>query len=155
MLRPQVVAWPESIWANPFHVGKDGDRDQVCDAHAAYLAKKPELLAQIGELKGKVLGCWCAPERCQGDHLPSWPLTKPDRQNDVESAMKFTGEQLLMGRLIEVGPGHHCRVWLDDERELVVRVTEHTNGLYNLVPGERVCVSIDRNNEPMLTSYLN
>jgi hypothetical protein len=67
--RGQYHAWPQSIWANPFHVGKDGDRDQVCDAHAAYLAKEPELLAQISELKGKALGCWCAPEPCHGDHL--------------------------------------------------------------------------------------
>jgi hypothetical protein len=62
-------AWPQSIWANPFHVGKDGDRDQVCDAYADYLANKPELLSQIGELKGKALGCWCAPQRCHGDYL--------------------------------------------------------------------------------------
>jgi Domain of unknown function (DUF4326) len=62
-------SWPQSIWANPLHLGKDGDRNEICDKHAVYLAGKPELLARIRELKGKALGCWCAPERCHGDHL--------------------------------------------------------------------------------------
>ena len=26
-------------------------------------------MAQLPELKGKVLGCWCAPEGCHGDVL--------------------------------------------------------------------------------------
>ena len=60
----------KSVWGNPFIIGDDGDRDTVCDAYAnIYLPHKPRLLAEVTDLKGKALGCWCAPARCHGDHL--------------------------------------------------------------------------------------
>lgn len=59
-----------SDWGNPFEMGKDGDRDEVCDNYKAhYLPFKPSLLKRINTLKGKALGCWCAPERCHCDEL--------------------------------------------------------------------------------------
>jgi hypothetical protein len=33
------------------------------------LPTQPDLMARLPELKGKVLGCWCAPEACHGDIL--------------------------------------------------------------------------------------
>jgi len=33
---------------------------------------KPELLEKLPELKGKVLGCWCAPKEYHGDILSEW-----------------------------------------------------------------------------------
>jgi len=56
-------------WGNPFTLKKDGDRNQVCEKHIKWLAGQPELLARIPELRGKVLGCYCKPDRCHGDHL--------------------------------------------------------------------------------------
>lgn len=56
-------------WGNPFRIGPDGDRDEVCDKHAEWIKTQPQLLAALGELKGKRLGCWCAPLRCHGDTL--------------------------------------------------------------------------------------
>lgn len=58
-----------SPWANPFKVGKDGDRDEVITKYAAWLQTQPNLLARLPELRGKALGCWCKPERCHGDVL--------------------------------------------------------------------------------------
>ena len=58
-----------SIWANPFHIGPDGNRQRVIDHYRAYLLRTPELLARLPELKGQRLGCWCAPEPCHGDVL--------------------------------------------------------------------------------------
>ena len=57
------------IWRNRFAIGKHGDRDEVCDKFAADLAARLDLLARIPELRGKVLLCWCHPERCHGHHL--------------------------------------------------------------------------------------
>ena len=37
--------------------------------YRAWLLANPELLEKLPELKGKVLGCWCAPEACHGDIL--------------------------------------------------------------------------------------
>jgi hypothetical protein len=58
-----------SKWANPFKLGPDGDRDQVLAKYRDWIQTQPELLAQVGELRGKVLACWCKPEACHGDIL--------------------------------------------------------------------------------------
>ena len=35
-----------------------------------WVMQQPELIAKIKlELKGKILGCWCAPKQCHGDIL--------------------------------------------------------------------------------------
>src|SRR4051812_33508986 len=47
---------PQSAWANPFRFRKDCTLDEICDLHAA-LQQRLDLLAMIGELKGKALGC--------------------------------------------------------------------------------------------------
>ena len=59
----------KSKWSNPFKIGRDGTRDEVLAKHRAWIMEQPELLAQVGELRGKVLACWCKPERCHGDTL--------------------------------------------------------------------------------------
>jgi len=58
-----------SQWGNPYELGKDGDRDTVCNSHIYYFKKKLSLHQQLMDLKGKVLGCWCYPERCHGNYL--------------------------------------------------------------------------------------
>jgi hypothetical protein len=58
-----------SRWGNPFVIGRDGDRQQVIDKYRAWIVQQPELMALLPQLKGKVLGCWCAPAACHGDVL--------------------------------------------------------------------------------------
>lgn len=59
-----------SEWGNPFEIPDDGDRSTVIANYAEhYLPHKPSLLTRIHELRGKALGCWCAPEPCHGDIL--------------------------------------------------------------------------------------
>lgn len=59
-----------SAFGNPFRIGKDGDRDTVCDKYEQMLAAKPEMLKLIKrELKGRDLICCCKPKRCHGDTL--------------------------------------------------------------------------------------
>ena len=58
-----------SKWGNPFVIGKDGDRDEVCDKYEVWFEKQPLLVAAVHELRFKVLGCWCAPKRCHGEFL--------------------------------------------------------------------------------------
>ncbi len=57
-------------WGNPFHIGEHGTREEVVEQYAEWLLTQPELVAKVkAELKGKVLGCWCAPKLCHGDIL--------------------------------------------------------------------------------------
>lgn len=76
----QLIAWAEenglymridrqTAWGNPFILGDDGERDDVCDSYRIYLQYKPSLQRRYEELRGKVLGCWCYPERCHGNEL--------------------------------------------------------------------------------------
>jgi len=58
-----------SEFGNPFFLDSDGNRDQVCDGYEEYFKHKRSLHSKIKDLKGKVLGCHCAPLRCHGDHL--------------------------------------------------------------------------------------
>ena len=58
-----------SKWGNPFVIGKDGNRDDVCDKYEAYILSNQTLLDALPELKGKKLGCFCKPQRCHGDIL--------------------------------------------------------------------------------------
>lgn len=59
----------ESKWGNPFTIGVDGTREQVIDLYEQWLLEQPELMAALGELAEKTLGCWCAPHRCHGEVL--------------------------------------------------------------------------------------
>lgn len=57
-----------SKWGNPFHIGRDGDRDEVIAMYADHLARTG-LVRDVAELRGKVLVCWCKPLACHGDVL--------------------------------------------------------------------------------------
>lgn len=58
-----------SIWGNPFKIGRDGTRVQCLDLYKDWILNQPGLLANLHILRGKRLGCYCAPERCHGNIL--------------------------------------------------------------------------------------
>jgi len=59
-----------SKWGNPFVIGRDGDRDMVCEKHRVWFLAHPEMVeAAKRDLVGKDLVCCCAPKRCHGDTL--------------------------------------------------------------------------------------
>jgi len=64
-----------SKWGNPYS-HKEGTlarykvetREQAIELYETYLHASG-LINDVGELRGKVLGCWCAPFSCHGDVL--------------------------------------------------------------------------------------
>lgn len=66
-----------SKWGNPFTHIPDGTlakyvvdtRDEAVDRYREYLLTENPLLADLHELRGKDLVCWCAPQRCHADIL--------------------------------------------------------------------------------------
>jgi hypothetical protein len=58
-----------SKWGNPYEIGKDGNRAEVIKKYQRWILKQPHLLDALPELRGKVLGCWCAPQHCHGNVL--------------------------------------------------------------------------------------
>jgi hypothetical protein len=62
--------WPASPWGNPYRPGPDGTLAEVLARYEhEHLASRPDLLAMLPELRGKVLGCWCHPKPCHADVL--------------------------------------------------------------------------------------
>ena len=68
-----------SKWGNPFVIGADGTRAQVIRKYEQWLLGQPGLMADLHELTGKTLGCWCAAGPCHGDVLLrlAYPRTVP------------------------------------------------------------------------------
>ena len=65
-------------WGNPFKTNdpllpsgltKEQKRQAVVDEYRRYILARPSLLADLLELKGKDLVCWCAPLPCHADVL--------------------------------------------------------------------------------------
>ena len=52
-------------WGNRYIIGKDGDRRTVIYMHK--WLQLPELIKDIYELTGKILGCHCSPLSCHCD----------------------------------------------------------------------------------------
>lgn len=55
-----------SKWGNPFVIGKHGTRLQCINKYRDWIMKQPQLLKDLHELDGKILGCWCHPKPCHG-----------------------------------------------------------------------------------------
>ena len=68
-----------SKWGNPYTHIKDkntlakfvvGTREEAITKYREYILSKPELMNSLHELEGKVLGCFCKPDKsCHGDIL--------------------------------------------------------------------------------------
>jgi hypothetical protein len=58
-------------WGNPYIIGKDGNRNDVCDKYLIYISRQLKNGdISLKELQNaKRLGCWCKPLRCHGDEL--------------------------------------------------------------------------------------
>lgn len=69
-------------WGNPFEIGADGDRPTVIERFRTYVCGKPSLLSRVGELRGRVLGCWCHPDPCHGCVLISL-VEGPPNEHDA------------------------------------------------------------------------
>lgn len=53
-------------WGNPF---SKGTREENIEAYTKWIFTQRDLLADLDELRGKRLGCFCKPQACHGDVL--------------------------------------------------------------------------------------
>lgn len=61
-------------WGNPFHIGRDGTREEVIRLHEQWMlmSNDPKAVWQrthLHELRGQILGCWCPPLSCHAETL--------------------------------------------------------------------------------------
>lgn len=58
-----------SKWGNPFKEADGYTREECIELYRAWIITQDELLADLHELCGKALGCWCAPKACHCEVL--------------------------------------------------------------------------------------
>lgn len=77
-----------SIVGNPFPLTdprNETERAAVIERYREWFheqIKNPEFRAEVEQLRGRDLGCWCAPRACHGDVILDWldahpPLATP------------------------------------------------------------------------------
>lgn len=61
-------------YGNPFIIGKDGDREEVCKKYKDwfYNPNQSQFRKDIINLKGKILACWCHPLSCHCDIIAEY-----------------------------------------------------------------------------------
>jgi len=67
--RHEVNIGRGSKWGNRFVIGRDGNREEGIRKYRDWIMKNDYLLGCLGELKDKVLGCYCKSLACHGDVL--------------------------------------------------------------------------------------
>ena len=88
-------------WGNPFELGSDGDRATVIRLHLDWLATGKAPISTVKgtwnpawvrehlpDLRGKRLGCWCAPQRCHGETLTALAAETPSCWEDYPDAAR-------------------------------------------------------------------
>ena len=70
-----------SIWGNPYSHKEDtlaefkvSSRAEAIEKYEQYLLSRKDLMDKLPELKHKILGCWCKPQKCHGDILKKYHL---------------------------------------------------------------------------------
>lgn len=60
-----------SKWGNQYIIGRDGTREECVRKYRDFITGPDgkDLVASLGEINNKTLGCWCAPLACHGDVL--------------------------------------------------------------------------------------
>jgi Domain of unknown function (DUF4326) len=73
-----------TIFGNPFRLTDsrdDRERQHVLVQYSEYfharIAGDPKFRRAVETLRGRDLGCWCAPRRCHGDVILAWLATHP------------------------------------------------------------------------------
>ena len=66
----------DGYFGNPFVIGKDGNRAEVIERFRGWFERKlatdPTYRARVLALRGKRLGCFCAPAACHGHVIAEW-----------------------------------------------------------------------------------
>lgn len=129
-----------SKWGNPFVIGRDGNRDEVCEKHRQYLWQQIQVgdirLTDLAKLHGKDLVCFCAPQRCHGHTLEraaAWAYSEMFTTSDRGYTYSEVGN--MQFRVVSrVGTDflEHFREHLERSGMLVVSIHDAGNGVYEI-----------------------
>lgn len=66
-----------TVWGNPYSVKRYGREDAI-RLYREWIMTQPLLLEMLPKLRGKMLGCYCAPLACHADVLAELVNALPD-----------------------------------------------------------------------------
>jgi len=94
---------PTYKWGNPFNKRDDPVKASRLANFRTWVLKDQDFCRMVRkELKGKVLGCWCAPQRCHGDILAeianSSEFSYLENDLNIESLHEQHKKQIQKGR---------------------------------------------------------
>ena len=82
-----------SKWGNPFKISSKNSRQDVVELFRQFIPLNKNRVESVGQLKGKVLGCWCAPNLCHAEVLhqlagnhPCYQSTSTEMSQKMESS---------------------------------------------------------------------
>ncbi len=98
----QVYIGRPSKWGNPFRLRHEGERIRVITLYRTDLIQRLRTgtvtRAELAELAGRPLVCWCTPAACHGHVLLAaalWAATEPDVVLEVATWTREPIEQLV------------------------------------------------------------
>lgn len=84
---------PKSDWNSPFFVRSDNAGEALGKYEDYLREERPDLMARLGELDGKTLGCWCKPRPCHGDVLVR--LVEENKFAGTKADIKNSGLRII------------------------------------------------------------
>ena len=123
-----------SPFGNPYRLDVDGTRAEVVERYRSWILTRPELLARLHELRGRVLACWCGhDEACHADVLI-----------ELVDADETLAELLAAGVRPEIVEDR-LRLHGAEKagQELVERARRHKAGILSLLAAKRPPATLD------------
>lgn len=122
-------------WGNPFELGSDGDRATVIRLHLDWVATGEAPISTVKgtwnpawvrehlpELRGKRLGCWCAPQRCHGETLSALAAETPSCWGDYPDTARRDWIRERLG----LSASRYWVIAMNGRRDLVEFAEPHT-----------------------------
>ena len=91
-------------YGNPFHIGRDGTREEVIEKYrvkfAEWLLNGTITFEELISFDGSVLGCWCKPEPCHCDVIATAIATaiRLGKDKFMDSIRKHYGDKIDQGK---------------------------------------------------------
>ena len=97
-------------WGNPAKLKDHNfDRPKVIALYESHIRSDKELFKKVINLKDKVLGCWCSPERCHGEvlhrlagNIPAYDLSSNSLRTNMANTSTTTSTVLTTGTVVTI-----------------------------------------------------
>ena len=80
-------------WGNPFKIRYYDSRQKVLKLYEEHIHGNRNLVRRVGEMKGKILGCWCSPSPCHAEVLHRLAGNHPTYKTNMKMVHYGNGDK--------------------------------------------------------------